>query len=445
MTENADSGIPYIGSPISLISKADIRYEGILYHISMEEGSITLHNVRIFGTEGRKDGPQVPASVEVYEFIVFKGDDIKDLTRIQANLRIAAGEPGQPLHALSQVHLQQQPPLSGAKAAPARPEPGAPPAAAPTVSLKQEQAPSAPKLFNYAMAAGSRTAGRGPGFQGQGQGRGQAQAQAQAQAQQQPQQQQQHQQQQGAQGGRGGAGTGRGAGGNAPYYVRPPPSAAAPSTPAQGPPGQPRPAAPSAMPVPQEDFDFDLALKKFNKDDIAKEQASELALNASGGDNFLNHISCRELATKPAPMASGGDDFFDAISCEALESGGRTDWRHRMAAQRNVDMETFGGLGGVRQHHSINYRGRGSGGGGGGRGGAPGVGGGRGGVGGGGGGYAGAAATAGGGGGAGRGSYGNVANSGGCGGYGRGGYGGQSTRGGAGGGRGGNDKGQYSR
>jgi protein LSM14 len=70
---------PYLGSKISLVSKAKIRYEGILYTIDANESTVALSKVRSFGTENRPTDRPVPPRDEIFEYIIFRGADIEDL------------------------------------------------------------------------------------------------------------------------------------------------------------------------------------------------------------------------------------------------------------------------------------------------------------------------------------------------------------------------------
>lgn len=70
---------PFYGCKISLISKSEIRYEGILYTIDPKESTIALAKVRSFGSEDRPVERPVPPRDDIFEFIIFRASDIKDL------------------------------------------------------------------------------------------------------------------------------------------------------------------------------------------------------------------------------------------------------------------------------------------------------------------------------------------------------------------------------
>ncbi|XP_026224567.1 protein LSM14 homolog B isoform X2 [Anabas testudineus] len=74
------SAKPYIGCKIGLISKAQNRYEGILYTIDKANSTVVLAKVKCFGTEGRPTDRPTPPKDDIYEYITFRGSDIKDIT-----------------------------------------------------------------------------------------------------------------------------------------------------------------------------------------------------------------------------------------------------------------------------------------------------------------------------------------------------------------------------
>ncbi len=56
--------------------------------INSEDSTVSLENVKSYGTEGRKGDPdeEVPPADQIYEYIVFRGSDVKDLRIEEAPL-----------------------------------------------------------------------------------------------------------------------------------------------------------------------------------------------------------------------------------------------------------------------------------------------------------------------------------------------------------------------
>ena len=85
-----------LGSKISIISKWEIRYEGILYTIDTKDSTITLSKVRSFDTEDRPTDHHVARRDKVYDYIIFKVTDIKDIRVCQPPPTLKAGLPNDP-------------------------------------------------------------------------------------------------------------------------------------------------------------------------------------------------------------------------------------------------------------------------------------------------------------------------------------------------------------
>lgn len=102
-----ESSNPFLGKAISLVTKANVRYEGKLYTVVTDdaEPSVTLSGVRVVG------GADTAASDKVFAFVTFKTIDIEDLNVLEADdapaaVASAAPEPAAPT--VSQAPQRQQ-------------------------------------------------------------------------------------------------------------------------------------------------------------------------------------------------------------------------------------------------------------------------------------------------------------------------------------------------
>jgi len=112
-----------LGSRISLISKKNIRYEGTLYSINEADSTVALQDVKSFGTEGRElldatgSSTFVPPNDQVHAYLLFRGQDIKDLHVHEKTIDVTP----KPVEAVAVAH----PPAPPTAAATVTPPPAA--------------------------------------------------------------------------------------------------------------------------------------------------------------------------------------------------------------------------------------------------------------------------------------------------------------------------------
>ncbi|GAA6052568.1 hypothetical protein JCM3770_003247 [Rhodotorula araucariae] len=160
----------FIGSVISLVSKSDIRYQGVLHSIDPLQATVSLEKVRSLGTEGRKGNPaeEVPPSDTSYDFIVFRASDVKDLQIEGPAPEAAPSDPAivgtaAPATTSPAQPAATSPPKPAAPAAPGAQSPFAPP---PQQHLGGQSpfAPYPPPFPGSPFGAPSPFGPPGPGF-----------------------------------------------------------------------------------------------------------------------------------------------------------------------------------------------------------------------------------------------------------------------------------------
>lgn len=136
--------------------------------------------------------------------------------------------------------------------------------------------------------------------------------------------------------------------------------------------GDRRESQPQAIEVPKEDYDFESANAKFNKEDLAKEGVASPSHNGDtkSVENGHAHDNEEDVTIPTDKSYNKKSSFFDDISSdlkdrtEAAQSGGHyVDGRAMRREERSRNMETFGqgsvDVGGYRGGFRGRGRGRG--------------------------------------------------------------------------------------
>ena len=375
-----------LGKRISLISKKNIRYEGLLYSINEQTATVALQNVLSYGTEGREkldrsSGGVFVAPIETpIALLLFRGQDIKDLHVHEATTvpeatttttptataptaaplapttatvaaspastvtpapATAARSPATTTRAEPATRAPSKPPTFAEKARGSQPPPTeatadattttTTPTTTTTTTTTTTNAASSQQSRNEGISPPPRGAGRGPAGRGRG---GEASVPT-------------------------GAPTRR----NNKRGAAPGTGASLLNRKARGVVGSS--GGPDDVTAQAPDYDFQSTLEEFNKKQEENDQENEnnnTATEQQQQQQQQQHAYAEEdeeagdtldVTTAPATTAAPAvgtvgvydkSDFFDSISCDALDKEQGIDNRLRGAKERHLNTETFGAV-----------------------------------------------------------------------------------------------------
>lgn len=315
-----------LGSPISLISQQDIRYDGVLFSINAKESSIVLRDVHCFGTETRvtDKARQVPENPILLPFVSFPGAEIKDLYVCGT----MTPDPAPDVNTLPPPAVHEDIPLQNLSV-------NAPPAPPASINKQSSETKPSNRTQNQSSSRPPRTQpGRGRRDVGQTDDRAENQNNYSPRPGTQTSQQQQRPAQQSGGRGRGSTNAGRtvSTAGTGEHLLR---MRVRKGNSSEGGPEQ-----------VQGDFDYISSLSNFKKEEVMADVAETQEVDVS------------ETLYKK-------DDFFDNLSCDLLDREAGKHTRLSQSEERVLNQDTFGAVA-LQSNFKRYFRGGGGRGGGGG-------------------------------------------------------------------------------